>query len=145
MLRAAVAFVACQFVTADVPAASHGLGKQYGFSQHAPLPTLSTKAPVQPTSHAVKPPTGRNCPGPYDDCTQARCCSGGEDTTGMPVWVCSTLVLPSTQYRCYHMKEITEYGSANAPVSTKLKARLKSEVSSIILADDECARARAFA
>ena len=111
--------------------------KRFGLP-HSPVPTAAAMPRVsRPVSQPVRAPTGNNCPGPYDDCTQARCCNGGEDSTGMPIWVCSTLVLPSTQYRCYHMKEISEYGDFNSPVSTKIKAQLKSEVSSIILSDDE--------
>ena len=79
---------------------------------------------------------------PAPSCSyKERCCSGGDDpkNPGTPLFVCSTLKLPSTKYRCYHFKEIAQVGDASLPVTTKLKARLKSEIQSVLVADDECA------
>ena len=92
----------------------------------------------------LEPPAAEHkCPGPYDSCTHQRCCGGGIDpVTKTPVFVCSTLTVPSMNYRCYRFKDINQVGSGNFPASTEIKARLKSEISSLMEADELCAAAR---
>ena len=108
---------------------------------HAELstPVLTPQLPtLRQATFLPKEPKKKKCPAPYDDCTAARCCDTTEDENGVPTFVCSTLVLPSTHYRCYHYKEIAEIGSSSEPVSKKLEARLKSELNTFVNADETC-------